>query len=213
MLDSSIGDILNRLHTLQAELEGEIDRLLGEKSERFRYTLEQGKVRFEQGMRALQRHQRVGIWAYLRSARLGHLLTAPIIYSLFISFVLLDIMVTCYQHVCFRIYGIPRVMRADYLLIDRQHLAYLNVIEKINCIYCGYSNGLIEYIREVAARTEQYWCPIKHARRTPDPQRLVERFVDYGDTDSYKVRLLDLQNEIATLQKAGSHASQDGADG
>jgi hypothetical protein len=47
-------------------------------------------------------------------------------------------------------------------VFDRYHLAYLNVLEKLNC---AYANGLIAYVREIAGRTEQYWCPIKHARR------------------------------------------------
>ncbi len=212
MPSSPIDDILHRLHTLQAELEREIDQLLDEKRQLFHYTLEQGKVRFEQGMRALQRHQKVGIWTYLRAARLGHLLTAPVIYGVFIPFVLLDIIATLYQHICFRVYGIPRVVRRDYLVIDRQHLAYLNAIQKLNCIYCGYGGGLIEYVREIAARTEQYWCPIKHARRTPDPHRLVERFVDYGDADAYTARLKALRQEIATLEKTASPTSQNGED-
>ena len=213
MSDSPIDDILNRLHRLQADLESEIDQLLSEKRERFRYTLEQGKVRFEQGMLSLQHRQRVGVWAYLREARLGHILTAPVIYSRFISFALLDFTATLYQHVCFRVYGIPRVVRADYLVIDRQSLAYLNAIEKLNCIYCGYGNGLIAYIREISARTEQYWCPIKHARRTPDPHRLVDRFVDYGDADAYKDRLKGIQNEIAGMKEAGPYKSRNGSNG
>ncbi|MEN8132050.1 MAG: hypothetical protein ABFS45_18105 [Pseudomonadota bacterium] len=211
MPGSPIDEILNRLHALQAELEGEIDRLLSEKRERFRYNLEQGRVRFERGMQALQRRQKVGVWAYLRTARLGHLFTAPVIYSALIPFALLDATVTFYQHVRFPVYGIPRVNRADYFTIDRQHLAYLNAIEKINCAYCGYSNGLIEYVREISARTEQYWCPIKHARRTPDPHRLVVRFVDYGDADTYKARLRELRSEIAILEKVDSCVSNDRA--
>lgn len=208
MPDSPIDDILNRLHALQAELESEIDDLLREKREQFRYSLEQGKVRFEQGMRALQRRQKTGVWTYLRTARLGHLLTAPLIYSVIIPFILLDALVTLYQHVCFRVYGIPRVTRSDYFSNDRHHLAYLNVIEKINCVYCSYGNGLIEYVREISARTEQYWCPIKHAQRTPDPHRLVERFVDYGDADAYKQRLQELRIEITAIQKTTTSSTQ-----
>ncbi len=196
MHDSRLDDFLNRLHTLQLELEEEIERVLVEKRRLFRYSLERGRVRFEQGMQTLHRHHKVGLWAWLRAARLGHLLTAPVIYSLIIPFFLLDIMVTFYQHVCFRAYAIPRVRRTDYIVIDRQQLAYLNAIEKFNCCYCGYVNGLIEYVREVSAQTEKYWCPIKHARRTPDPHRLVEGFVDYGDVDAFKARLKDLQKEI-----------------
>jgi len=209
MPNSPIDDILQRLHSLQAELENEIDNLLAEKRRIFHYTLEKGKVRFEQGIRALQRHQKVGILAYLRTARLGHLLTAPVIYAVFIPFALLDIMATIYQHICFRVYGIPRVVRKDYLVIDRQHLAYLNAIQKFNCVYCGYGNGVVEYVREISARTEQYWCPIKHARRTPDPHRLVERFVDYGDADAFTARLEALRQEIASLERSASPDKED----
>jgi len=201
MHKTSLDDLLDRMHRLQAELEAEIDALLKEKREQFRYSLERGKVRFEQGMMALQRRRRISVWRYLRAARLGHILTAPIIYSVFIPFVLLDIIFTFYQHICFRVYGIPLVRRADYFVVDRGHLAYLNFIEKINCVYCGYGNGLIEYTREITARTEQYWCPIKHARRTPDPHRLTEQFADYGDAESYHARLKALRKEIADLDK------------
>jgi hypothetical protein len=92
-------------------------------------------------------------------------LTAPVIYAVIVPLVLLDLFVTIYQRVCFPVYGIPKVNRGDYLIFDRHHLAYLNALEKLNCAYCSYANGLIAYVREIAGRTEQYWCPIKHARR------------------------------------------------
>lgn len=41
--------------------------------------------------------------------------------------------------------------RGDYIVVDRHHLAYLNVIQKINCVYCGYGNGLIAYARKIIA--------------------------------------------------------------
>ena len=192
-----IEEILQRLQRLQIELETEIEDLLREKREQFQYRLERGKVRFEEGVKALQKRQRVGIWHYLRTTPISHLLSAPIIYGVIIPFLFLDLAVTLYQHVCFRIYHIPLVRRSDYLIQDRHHLAYLNAIERINCLYCGYSNGLIEYVREVAARTEQYWCPIKHALRTPDPHRRADRFVDYGDIRAYQTRLEALRQELA----------------
>jgi len=132
---------------------------------------------------------------------------------LFIPFVLLDIMVTLYQHICFRVYGISRVARVDYFVIDRHHLAYLNVVEKLNCVFCGYANGLIEYVREISARTEAYWCPIRHTRRSPDPHRLVEQFVHYGDADAYKARLMDIQKEIAAMERINAYSPKDEPDG
>jgi len=200
MSKTPLDEILERLHKLQAELEDEIERLLLEKRQVFRYTLEKGKVRFEQGMKAIQRHQKIALWRYISHASLKHLMTAPIIYSLIIPLCLLDLMVSIYQQICFRAYGIDRVKRQEYFVIDRQHLAYLNLLEKFNCVYCGYANGLIEYTREISARTEQYWCPIKHARRTPDPHHMVENFADYGDASVYRKRLSELRKELRGLK-------------
>ena len=196
-----IDDILERLHTLQTELETEIEKVLKEKRELFQYTLEKGRVRFEQGVLALQRKHKQGSWSYISNARLSHLMSAPIVYSLIVPFVLLDVMISFYQQVCFRVYSIERVSRSDYFIWDRRKLAYLNLVEKLNCMYCAYGNGLIEYAREIIARTEQYWCPLKHARRSPDPHRLVENFLDYGDVEAYKDQLQGVREEITTLKK------------
>lgn len=196
--NSTIDDLLERLKLLEAELETEIDRLLDEKRELFRYTLKKGKVQFEYGIKVLQKHQRTGLWHYIFAAHLGHLLIAPIIYSVIFPISLLDFMATFYQHICFRVYGIPLVIRSKYIIIDRQHLAYLNIIEKLNCVYCGYSNGVIEYAREIAARTEQYWCPIKHAQRSPEPHKRINNFIDYGDVDAFKKHFKNIRKEISS---------------
>jgi hypothetical protein len=101
-----------------------------------------------------------------------------------------------YQAICFRAYGIPRVPRPLYIVVDRQHLAYLNGIEKLNCVFCGYANGVFAYVREVAGRTEQYWCPIRHARRVRTPHAHYREFVDYGDAEAYRKRLIPLRQEL-----------------
>ena len=82
--------------------------------------------------------------------------------------------------------------RRDYLVFDRHHLAYLNALEKLNCAYCSYANGLIAYVREIASRTEQYWCPIKHARRLIGAHANYATFEDYGDAEGYQRRLAEL---------------------
>jgi len=198
--NAAIDDILERLKSLEAELEIAIDQLLEEKRELFRYTLNKGRVQFDYGIKVLQKHQRTGLWHYIFDAHLGHLLTAPIIYSMIFPMILLDIMGSFYQHICFRVYGIPLVIRSKYIIIDRQHLAYLNIIEKINCIYCGYSNGVIEYAREIGAKTEQYWCPIKHAQRSPDPHKLANHFIDYGDAEAYKMHFKEIRKKIRSVK-------------
>lgn len=189
-------EILQRISSLQAQLEQEFNKLLAEKRARFKYNLRKGRVVFDKNVREIQRRYRTGLWRYLREARPAHIVTAPIIYGVIIPLVVMDLAIFIYQQTCFRAYGIPLVKRANYIIIDRQHLDYLNPIEKLNCMYCGYGNGLIEYVREVIARTEQYWCPIKHARRSPNPHRYSEKFVDYGDAETYKEKLETLRNEI-----------------
>jgi len=195
MTHTALDDVLRQLRATQRELDHEIDRLLTEGREQFRYNVERGRVVFERGMRSLHRQQRKGLLRYLRETPIAFILSAPLIYGMFIPLVLLDLSLTIFQHVCFRIYGIPRVRRGDYLIIDRYHLGYLNAIERVNCVYCGYSNQLIEYAREVGGRTEQFWCPIKHARRTLDPHRRTGRFVDYGDAAGYGARLEPLRQD------------------
>ena len=122
-------------------------------------------------------------------------LTAPVIYSLIVPLVLLDAFVSIYQAICFPVYHIPKVRRRDYLVFDRHHLAYLNALEKFNCAYCSYANGLIAYVREIAARTEQYWCPIKHARRMVGAHSAYTMFEDYGDGSGYRKLVDQLQDD------------------
>ena len=112
--------------------------------------------------------------------------TAPIIYAVVVPLLLLDLSVTVYQRICFRVYGIARVSRSDYFVFDRTHLPYLNLIEKLNCAYCTWPNGVVAYVREVASRTEAYWCPIKHARRVIGTHKRYLKFEDYGDAQAYR---------------------------
>ena len=116
--------------------------------------------------------------------RLGHVITAPVIYVLIVPFTLLDLFVSLYHAICFPVYGIARVRRADYIRIDRHKLAYLNPVQKLNCVYCSYINGLIAYVAEIAARTESYWCPIKHATRLAGQHDHYQYFMEYGQDRS-----------------------------
>ena len=103
---------------------------------------------------------------------------------------------TGYQWLCFPLYRIPRVRRRDYFIFDRNSLAYLNIIEKVNCTYCAYASGLTRYVMEIAGRTEQYWCPIKHARRVLEAHSRYEHFVDFGDAEAYRAELDTLRRDF-----------------
>lgn len=124
------------------------------------------------------------------------MLTAPLVYSLLVPMAVLDLWATLYQQVCFRIYGIARVRRADFMRIDRHLLPYLDAIDKANCVYCGYGNGVIAYAREIASRTEQYWCPIKHATPPKGVHARYERFLDFGDGEQYREKAEMLREKL-----------------
>jgi hypothetical protein len=153
---------------------------------RWQYGLHRGRVWFDKEVRHAHKQLKQGIPSFLRHGSVLNLLTTPIIYSLSLPFVLLDIWVSLYQWICFPIYGIDRVVRGRYFAIDRHRLGYLNAIEKANCMYCSYANGVVSYVREIAGRTEQYWCPIKHARAVPGPHTHYQLFFDYGDAARYR---------------------------
>jgi hypothetical protein len=164
-----VSQILAMIRKLEEELEVELARGRVE----FCYKIDNGKVEFEQQI--LKYHKRIRRhWLpYVLDARPAVLLTAPIIYALILPFALLDLSVSVYQFICFRVYGVASVCRSDHLAFDRGQLAYLNWFERFNCRFCSYANGVVSYVREVAARTEQYWCPIKHARAYPRGARAL----------------------------------------
>ncbi len=115
------------------------------------------------------------------------IITMPVIYSLILPMVIIDIWVEIYHRICFRAYDIPYVKRNEYIKIDRHKLKYLDAFEKFNCMYCGYINGLLNYISTIAGETEKYWCGIKHKTDAHfhEPAH-HESFIAYGDEDAYK---------------------------
>lgn len=158
---------------------------------------------------AEQRFFRTTAWQHIRQARPLVILSLPLIYGCVIPFLLLDLVVTAYQFFCFPIYGIPKVRRKDYLIFDRARLGYLNVIEKVGCFYCSYANGLLAYVTEIAARTEQHFCPIKHETDAVPRHSRYEHFLAYGDALAYRAGLALVSRAFDDLKEANvdAHAS------
>jgi hypothetical protein len=184
-----IDELLARIAALQNELEQEYGKARGEWAQK--------KTELAGEFLRQQRRYKTGLFRFLARSRLLVLLTAPVIYAGWIPFLLLDLFVTLYQAICFPVYRIPKVRRGDYLIFDREDLPYLNVIEKFNCFYCSYGNGIAAYTREVAARTEQYWCPIKHARRIRDAHDRYPDFFDHGDAEAFQQGLNRLRRQYS----------------
>ena len=187
-MSTKIDELLKRIDGLEKELQAE----LAKQSAGLHFSLEHGRAVFEAEMLRRHREMQVRLTKYLMGARPMVVLTAPIIYSLIIPLALLDIFVFIYQAVCFPAYGIEKVKRADYLIFDRNHLAYLNALEKLNCAYCSYANGLLTYVHEIAGRTEAYWCPIKHARKAVGAHAKYINFVPFGDAEAYRQRVEEI---------------------
>ncbi len=98
---------------------------------------------------------------------------------------------------CFPIYGFAKVKDADYIGCDHHLLSYLNIIEKAHCLYCSYTVGLLAYTGEIAARTEQYFCPIKHARKVPILQPRYDTFLRYGDEEDFHRKVDEFRRALA----------------
>lgn len=194
-MSQQVDSILEKIHALELELEVEFAKAGAGLS----YGLEHGRARFEDEVRRRHEALRKGLGKYLAGASPMVVLTAPVIYSLIIPFVVMDLWVSAYQAICFRVYRIPRVKRSRYVVFDRSALAYLNIIEKLNCGYCSYANGVAAYAREVAARTEQYWCPIKHARRVLGAHARYVHFAEYGDGEHYAEDLKQARERLRGL--------------
>jgi hypothetical protein len=196
-----MNDTLDALLEKMRLLEREILQELQKKEVEFLYEVRQGRVRFTEA--AMVRHKQLvrRFTTFLRGSRFMVLFTAPVIWSCLIPILLLDLFVTIYQAICFPVYGIPKVKRSDYIRLDRRHLAYLNWVEKLNCEYCGYANGVIASASEIAARTEQYWCPIKHALRMKSRHSRYRFFFDYGDAERYREQIEHLRRSFEDINK------------
>ena len=167
-------------------LNGELEAEFAIRRAKLRYTLQGTKAIFEEEILRAHRELRVGLAKYVFNASLLTIITAPVIYAMIVPFVILDITITIYQWICFPVYGIEKVKRSDYFIFDRYHLAYLNILEAINCAYCSYGNGLMAYASEISARTEQYSCPIKHARKAISSHQHYIGFADFGDAEAFR---------------------------
>jgi hypothetical protein len=183
-MDTRIRDLLHEIGALEDELR----TALHERQSRVHFTLHGKRIEFERGVRHAHRKLKRGVVRWLAD-RPQNLLTGPVIYGMALPLAVLDLCITFYQASCFPIYGIDKVRRADYIAFDRHHLGYLNVFERFHCEYCAYATGLVAYATEIIGRTEQYFCPIKHARKVLGTHGRYERFLEYGDATEYHARL------------------------
>lgn len=185
MMNERIQQLLNQITVLEDELR----TTLAEQQSNVFFQIKGKRIEFNQTIKETHLRLKKNFFHWLVTNRPQNLITGPIIYSMIIPLAITDLFITFYQLTCFPIYGIKKVRRADYIIFDRQHLSYLNFIEKFHCTYCAYGSGMIAYISEIVARTEQYFCPIKHARKILGTHARYARFLDFGAAEDYEAKL------------------------
>ena len=191
-----MNDQIRSLLAQMSALEAEMAEALQAQQHKMFFQIDGKRIEFEQTVKQAHRRLKSGFFHWLIAYRPQNLITGPIIYGMVIPILMLDLCITIYQAACFPIYGIRKVRRGDYIVIDRQHLEYLNFIEKFHCTYCAYGTGLIAYASEIIARTENYFCPIKHARKMLGTHARYAQFLEYGDADDYERKLEQFRVEL-----------------
>lgn len=185
-----------------ASLEDELRESILEQEHTLFYQIEGRRVEFELAVKEKHRQLKMGMVKWLLTVRPQNCLTAPFIYGMIVPLLMLDICITLYQAASFPIYGIAKVSRSAYIVFDHRHLAYLDFFDKIHCLYCSYANGLLAYAQEIAARTEQYFCPIKHAHKILGVHSRYAQFINYGEADDYQAKREALRAALVTEKNA-----------
>ncbi|MDP3608048.1 MAG: hypothetical protein Q8R74_03130 [Methylophilus sp.] len=193
MSNTKIKQILDQI----AELECQLSEVINQEQTEVIFHFVGKKIEFEQSIKRYHLKLKNNFFHWLVSNRPLNLITGPIIYSMIIPLVITDFFITFYQITCFPIYGINKVNRSDYIVFDRQHLHYLNFIEKFHCTYCAYGSGMIAYISEIVARTEQYFCPIKHARKVLGTHARYKHFLEFGAAQDYQANLESYRKRLS----------------
>jgi hypothetical protein len=184
-MNDRIRNLLNQM----TALEDEMRTALQDQETRMFFEIKGRRIEFEKAVKQAHRRLKKNFFHWLVTNRPQNLITGPIIYGMILPLLALDLFVSLYQVTCFPIYGVIKVRRRDYIVLDRQHLEYLNFIEKFHCTYCAYGAGLTAYICEIVSRTEQYFCPIKHAHKILGTHKRYLNFLEYGDAADYEKKL------------------------
>ncbi len=181
-MNSKIAKLFADIDAKKEEIKKEYEKL----RKKYDFSIENGKIIFSKKAKEYQKSFKTPLSDYAVPKSVKHFLSMPFIYGMIIPGLFLDVSLCIYQQTAFRLYWIPRVRRSDYIVYDRRHLNYLNLIQKINCLYCSYMNGLFSFAVEIWGRTEKYWCPIKAARRKKWWHDWESHFADYGNPKEFE---------------------------
>lgn len=181
-MKSRIKDLLAKIEALNLALQKEHARL----AQKYGFSINERRIVFIQKFKARNKNWRIPAWKYAVPRNFRHFLSIPFIYMMIVPAVILDAFISLYNWTALPLYGIPPVRRDDHFVYDRRFLDYLNVIQKANCLYCSYVNGLFAFAGEIGARTERYWCPIKAANKPKASHGWYKDFADYGSPEEWQ---------------------------
>ena len=191
-MSDKIKEILDEIEAMKVTLVEE----LSQREKDISYKIENGYVEFENDVLAKQRENMKNLFTWFKDIPFPHLLVSPLVYIMVIPAIFFDVILFIYQQIIFRIFKFKFIQRSDYIRFDRQYLGYLNLIEKLNCMYCTYFNGLMQYASAIASRTELYFCPIKHAKKIAYRHEYYKDFLQYGDEEEYQKKLESLRKQF-----------------
>jgi hypothetical protein len=191
-MNDKITEMIEEIEAMKVKLAEEI----AQHEENISYEIENGYIRFEKEIFAKQKENMKNIFAWFGEIPFLHLLTSPLVYGMIIPAIVLDMMLFIYQLAVSRVFKIKFDKRSNYIVFDRQYLGYLNLIEKFNCLYCSYFNGLMQYASSIAGRTELFFCPIKHAKKIAYKHEYYDAYLIYGDGDEYQKKLKKLRENF-----------------
>ncbi len=187
-MQQTIRDILKKIESLNQDLRIEYDKM----AEKYGFSFEEKRVIFLEEMRKRNRNMKLPTWKFpISLMNVRQIIAIPFILGMIFPSVILDVCITIYHTIAFPLYGIPRVKRSEYIIFDRRFLDYLNIIQKVQCLYCSYVNGLFAYSVEIAGRTERYWCPLKAAHKPKFSHGWYQDFADYGNPEEWKEKYQD----------------------
>ena len=149
-------------------------------------------------MSAEKSNHQIGLIALWQRSRPINIITGPIIYSMFVPLLFLDICISLYQATCFPVYNIAKISRGDFIIFDRQELKYLDWISKFHCTYCAYGVGVVAFASAVIGKTEAYFCPIKHKARTAQANPPLPQYLEYAEpTDfDFGAKLSEIRDKL-----------------
>lgn len=186
-MDEKIKKIIEKIDSLNKSLKVEYAKL----ADKYGFSFRQGAIVFFKKAKERNKKFKIPTWKYVIPKDIRHVLSIPFIYMMIIPTVTLDLFATLYIWTAFPLYKIPRVKRSDHFVYDRKFLDYLNIVQKVNCLYCSYVNGLFSYVTEIGARTERYWCPVKAATQPKNYHNWYKDFADYGSPEDWNSKFND----------------------